>query len=72
MEIEDEMDKKEKEKLAQQQNSISTTEKSQRIYIRSERLWNKNRLTQMLSIEYPIIQAGMSRKLDTEISCISK
>lgn len=23
-------------------------------------MWNKNRLTQMLSIEYPIIQAGMA------------
>lgn len=37
MEIEDEMDKKEKEKLSTA-NSISTTEKSQRIYIRSEQL----------------------------------
>ena len=59
MEIEDEMDKR-KKKTFSTANSISTTEKSQRIYIRSEQLWNKNRLTQMLSIEYPIIQAGMA------------
>ena len=37
MEIEDEMDKKEK-KTFSTANSISTTEKSQRIYIRSEQL----------------------------------
>lgn len=36
MEIEDEMDKK--EKTFSTANSISTTEKSQRIYIRSEQL----------------------------------
>ncbi len=38
MEIEDEMDKKEKEKIFSTANSISTTEKSQRTHIRSEQL----------------------------------
>ena len=56
MEIEDEMDKKEKEKLSQQQIQFQQRKKSQRIYIRSEQLCGiRTDLLKMLSIEYPII-----------------
>ncbi len=60
MEIEDEMDKKEKEKLSQQQIQFQQRKNRNVLYKERTAMWNKNRLTQMLSIEYPIIQAGMA------------
>ncbi len=60
MEIEDEMDKEKKKNFLNSKFNFNNGKIATYLYKERTAMWNKNRLTQMLSIEYPIIQAGMA------------
>ncbi len=59
-EIEDEMIKRKKKNFLNSKFNFNNGKIATYLYKERTAMWNKNRLTQMLSIEYPIIQAGMA------------